>query len=206
MSIGVQDFDPDVQHAVNRIQSEGETLEVINAARANGFQSVNVDLIYGLPKQTLVGFKPRWSKVIAAEPDRIALYNYAHLPALFQAAAPHQRSRSARRPKPAETARSSRSPLSDAGYRVHRHGSFREARRRARGGAAQGRLHRNFQGYSTHADCDLSAGRERDRQHRADLQPELPHARRVLQQRSTRNTLPIMRGSNCRRTICCGAR
>ena len=73
ISIGVQDFDPLVQRAVNRIQSEEETLQVIRAARANGFKSVSLDLIYGLPKQTLTGFKTTLDKVIAANPDRLSI-------------------------------------------------------------------------------------------------------------------------------------
>ncbi|MDR0480539.1 MAG: oxygen-independent coproporphyrinogen III oxidase, partial [Gallionellaceae bacterium] len=83
ISLGVQDFDPDVQKAVNRIQSEEETLQVIHAARANGFKSVSIDLIYGLPKQTLEGFRATLNKVIAADPDRLSIYNYAHLPTVF---------------------------------------------------------------------------------------------------------------------------
>ncbi|OGT18961.1 MAG: oxygen-independent coproporphyrinogen III oxidase, partial [Gallionellales bacterium RIFOXYB12_FULL_54_9] len=84
ISIGVQDFDEAVQRAVNRIQSEEETLGIIKAARANGFKSVSIDLIYGLPKQTLEGFGVTLDKVIAANPDRLSIYNYAHMPALFK--------------------------------------------------------------------------------------------------------------------------
>src|SRR5438552_2177441 len=79
MSIGVQDFDPTVQQAVNRIQSEAETRFVLAAARAHGFRSLNVDLIYGLPRQTMVGFGVTLDKVITCAPDRIALYSYAHV-------------------------------------------------------------------------------------------------------------------------------
>ncbi len=75
ISIGVQDFDPAVQKAVNRIQSEVETMQVIRAARANGFKSVSIDLIYGLPKQNLAGFKATLDKVIAAGADRVSIYN-----------------------------------------------------------------------------------------------------------------------------------
>jgi oxygen-independent coproporphyrinogen-3 oxidase len=84
ISVGIQDFDPEVQKAVNRIQSEEETRTVIDAARANGFVSVNADLIYGLPKQTVAGFSATLDKVIDASPDRIALYSYAHVPHLFK--------------------------------------------------------------------------------------------------------------------------
>ena len=84
ISLGVQDFDADVQRAVNRVQSESQTLEVIQAAKSEGFQSVNVDLIYGLPKQTLLTFNRTLARVIAAQPDRVAIYNYAHMPERFK--------------------------------------------------------------------------------------------------------------------------
>src|SRR4249919_994854 len=83
-SLGVQDFDIEVQKAVNREQSVEETRAVIEACRAHGFRSVNVDLIYGLPKQTLAGFAETLDTVISARPDRLAVYSYAHLPQLFK--------------------------------------------------------------------------------------------------------------------------
>ena len=95
-SLGVQDFDPAVQAAVNRVQTVEETLAIIEACRRYGLRSVNVDLIYGLPKQTLEGFAKTLDTVIAARPDRLAVYSYAHLPAAVQAAAAHRRGRSAR--------------------------------------------------------------------------------------------------------------
>jgi oxygen-independent coproporphyrinogen-3 oxidase len=97
MSIGVQDFDPEVQRAVHRIQSEEETLEVMSAARQHGFTGINVDLIYGLPKQTLVSFERTIERVIGAGPDRIAVYNYAHIPTLFK---PQRRIHEADLPSP----------------------------------------------------------------------------------------------------------
>ena len=84
-SLGVQDFDPAVQAAVNRIQSVEQTLEVIEACRRHGILSVNVDLIYGLPNQSLAGFGATLDTVVAARPDRLAVYGYAHLPKLFVA-------------------------------------------------------------------------------------------------------------------------
>ncbi|HKI59789.1 MAG TPA: radical SAM protein, partial [Mariprofundaceae bacterium] len=83
MSMGVQDFDADVQKAVNRIQSKEETLRVLNEARANGFKSMNIDLMYGLPLQTVETFDRTLSTIIEFSPDRIALFNYAHLPHMF---------------------------------------------------------------------------------------------------------------------------
>src|SRR5690606_15365065 len=84
ISLGVQDFDPTVQAAVNRVQSYEQTVELIDAARAAGYGSINVDLIYGLPKQNPERFAETLRKTIAAGPDRIALYHYAHLPTLFK--------------------------------------------------------------------------------------------------------------------------
>ncbi len=85
VSMGIQDFDPAVQKAVNRIQDEGETLGLIHAARKAGFNSVSVDLIYGLPLQTAKSFETTIDSVLTARPDRISVYNYAHLPHLFGA-------------------------------------------------------------------------------------------------------------------------
>jgi len=85
ISLGIQDFDPAVQQAVNRIQSHRQTMDVLQAARATGFRSISVDLIYGLPLQSVASFGPTLDKVIAARPDRVAVYNYAHMPQLFKA-------------------------------------------------------------------------------------------------------------------------
>jgi oxygen-independent coproporphyrinogen-3 oxidase len=84
ISLGVQDFDEEVQKAVNRIQPEALTLRAIAAAREARFKSISTDLIYGLPKQTVMTMSQTLSKVIAADPDRISIYNYAHMPNLFK--------------------------------------------------------------------------------------------------------------------------
>ncbi|HMA31932.1 MAG TPA: oxygen-independent coproporphyrinogen III oxidase [Casimicrobiaceae bacterium] len=157
MSVGIQDFDPDVQRAVNRIQGEAETLAVLDAARARGFRSLNADLIYGLPRQTVAGFGVTLDKVISAAPDRIALYSYAHVPHLFK---PQRRIAVAELPPPeAKLAilELAIDRLTAAGY-VHI-GMDHFARPDDELAVAQrnGELHRNFQGYSTHADCDLLA-------------------------------------------------
>jgi len=83
MSLGVQDFDERVQKAVNRIQTEAETFEVLEAAHENGFMSVNIDLIYGLPLQTEKGFIKTLDRVLEANPDRFSIFNYAHMPSMF---------------------------------------------------------------------------------------------------------------------------
>lgn len=157
LSLGVQDFDPAVQRAVNRIQSEEETFGVMQAARRRGFRSVSMDLIYGLPKQTVEGFARTLDKVIAAGPDRIAVYNYAHLPALFK---PQRRINEAELPDPQqklEILRNAVHMLTSAGYVYIGMDHFARPDDELAVAQRQGRLHRNFQGYSTHADCDLVA-------------------------------------------------
>jgi len=84
MSLGVQDFDPTVQKAVNRLQSEEITFTVLDAARREGFKSISIDLIYGLPHQKVATFAKTLDKIIAVKPDRISVFNYAHLPTLFK--------------------------------------------------------------------------------------------------------------------------
>jgi oxygen-independent coproporphyrinogen-3 oxidase len=157
ISIGVQDFDPLVQRAVNRIQSEDETLQVIRAARANGFKSVSIDLIYGLPKQNLPGFKVTLDRVIAANPDRISIYNYAHLPTVFK---PQRRINEEDLPAPQiklDILSLAVKTLTDAGYIYIGMDHFAKPDDELAVAQRQGRLHRNFQGYSTHSDCDLIA-------------------------------------------------
>jgi len=157
ISIGVQDFDPQVQQAVNRIQSEEETLRVIRAARANGFKSVSLDLIYGLPKQTLERVRTTLERVIAADPDRLSIYNYAHMPTIFM---PQRRIHEEELPA-AQTKldilKLAVNMLTDAGYVYIGMDHFAKPDDELAVAQRQGRLHRNFQGYSTHADCDLVA-------------------------------------------------
>ena len=155
ISVGIQDFDPDVQRAVNRIQSEAETLAVIDAARAHRFASVNADLIYGLPRQTVRGFDATLDKVIAAAPDRIALYSYAHVPHLFKT----QRQINAEELPSAdaklEILALAIARLSDAGYTYIGMDHFARPDDELAVAQRTGKLHRNFQGYSTRPDCDL---------------------------------------------------
>ncbi|HSO07667.1 MAG TPA: oxygen-independent coproporphyrinogen III oxidase [Pelomicrobium sp.] len=157
MSLGVQDLDPAVQLAVNRIQTEEETMSVMRAARANGFRSVSVDLIYGLPKQTVASFDVTLSRIIGADPDRISIYNYAHLPHLFK---PQRRIHAHELPSPdAKLAilKLAIDRLIAAGYVYIGMDHFAKPDDELAVAQRQGRLHRNFQGYSTHADCDLVA-------------------------------------------------
>ena len=157
MSVGVQDFDPGVQQAVNRIQSEEETCAVMDAARASGFKSISVDLIYGLPKQTVIGFSRTLDRVIAASPDRVSIYNYAHLPSLFK---PQRRILEAEMPSAdarLQILSLAIRKMTEAGYVYIGMDHFSKPDDELATAQRQGRLHRNFQGYSTHSDCDLLA-------------------------------------------------
>ena len=154
-SFGVQDFDPEVQRAVNRVQSVEQTLRAIDDSRASGFRSVNVDLIYGLPKQTLAGFGRTLDTVLTARPDRLAIYGYAHLPEVFK---PQRQIEAADLPE-AETKlrllQLSVEKLSAAGYRYIGMDHFALPSDDLARAQEAGHLHRNFMGYTTHADCDL---------------------------------------------------
>jgi oxygen-independent coproporphyrinogen-3 oxidase len=157
ISLGVQDFDADVQKAVNRIQPEAETRAVIDAARDAGFRSVSIDLIYGLPKQSVASMERTLAKVIAASPDRIALYNYAHLPHLFK---PQRRILDADLPSAAvklELLALCIARLCAAGYVYIGMDHFAKPNDELAVAQRQGRLQRNFQGYSTRAETDLIA-------------------------------------------------
>jgi len=157
MSVGVQDFDPDVQRAVNRVQSIEETRQVIDAARATGFKSVSVDLIYGLPRQSVASFDRTLEQVVALGPDRLSVYNYAHLPGAFKT----QRSIVEAELPSADTKLQilahAIQRLTDAGYLYIGMDHFARPDDELAVAQRQGRLHRNFQGYSTHADCDMLA-------------------------------------------------
>lgn len=155
MSLGVQDFDPEVQRAVNRVQSFEETKSAIDAARANGFGSVNLDLIYGLPKQTVAGFDRTLDQVLECDPDRIALYSYAHLPALFK---PQRRIHADDLPVPEmklELMLGAIRRLGDAGYVYIGMDHFAKPDDELAMAQVRGRLRRDFQGYSAGGDHDL---------------------------------------------------
>jgi oxygen-independent coproporphyrinogen-3 oxidase len=155
VSIGVQDFDPAVQHAVHRIQSVEVTRAAIVAARGSGFRSVNLDLIYGLPKQTLDSFDRTLDRVIDLDPDRIALYSYAHLPQVFK---PQRRILPADLPS-AESKLQIMTlaigRLTRAGYVYIGMDHFARPEDELAVAQRQGRLQRNFQGYSTYPESDM---------------------------------------------------
>jgi len=155
LSFGVQDFDPQVQKAVHRIQPVEQVFALVASARKIGFASVNVDLIYGLPKQTPESFDCTLKQVNELRPDRIALYAYAHLPERFK---PQRRIVAAELPLAAsKIAMLSRSmdALMGAGYVYVGMDHFALPVDALAVAKRQGRLHRNFQGYSTQPDCDL---------------------------------------------------
>ena len=157
LSFGVQDFDPAVQKAVHRIQPAEQVFELVAAARRIGFESVNVDLIYGLPLQTPESFKRTLAQVNELRPDRIALYGYAHLPSRFK---PQRRISAAELPSAGDKLTMlsmSLDALMDAGYVYVGMDHFALPNDALAVAKRQGRLHRNFQGYSTQPDCDLIA-------------------------------------------------
>jgi len=157
LSLGVQDFDAKVQKAVNRLQSQAETEEVIQAARNVGFHSISVDLMYGLPLQTQQTFDQTLDKVIAMSPDRLSVFNYAHLPQMFKT----QRQINEEDLPPAEEKlailQHTVQRLTDAGYVYIGMDHFAKPDDELAIAQQNGSLYRNFQGYSTQAECDLIA-------------------------------------------------
>jgi len=154
-SLGVQDFDPAVQAAVNRIQSVEETNAIIEACHRHGMRSVNVDLIYGLPKQNPAGFARTLDTVVAARPDRLAVYSYAHLPEMFKA---QRQIDAADLPSASEKLgllRLAIEKLTAAGYVYIGMDHFALPDDDLATAQQRGGLHRNFMGYTTHADTDL---------------------------------------------------
>jgi oxygen-independent coproporphyrinogen-3 oxidase len=155
MSVGVQDFDPQVQKAVNRLQSFEMTRETIDTAREAGFKSVNLDLIYGLPKQTRDSFARTLDRVLELAPERVALYHYAHLPERFK---PQRRIVAEELPPSEEKTHimlDAITRLTEAGYRYIGMDHFAKDTDELARAQVLGQLHRNFQGYSTRPDCDL---------------------------------------------------
>lgn len=157
MSIGVQDVNPVVQKAVNRIQPIEEVVRVLEAGRANGFRSFNMDLIYGLPFQTAESVAQTIDIVAGLAPERLAFYNYAHLPGRFM---PQRRILEQDLPSPEEKLdilQNSVQQLLGYGYLYIGMDHFALPEDDLAKALVNGRMHRNFQGYSTHADCDMLA-------------------------------------------------
>ena len=155
VSMGIQDFDPAVQKAVNRIQDEAKTLRLIEAARESGFNSVSVDLIYGLPLQTPESFESTIDSVLTVRPNRLSVYNYAHLPHLFRA---QRMIKSEQVPAPEvrlQLMDSTIRKLVDAGYVYIGMDHFALPDDELALAMEDGTLQRNFQGYSTCRETDL---------------------------------------------------
>ena len=157
LSFGVQDFDPAVQKAVHRVQPVAQVFSLVAAARTRGFESINVDLIYGLPKQSPESFDRTLAQVVELKPDRIALYAYAHLPERFK---PQRRINTVELPgggAKISMLSHSLAAFLGAGYVYVGMDHFALPDDALAVAKRQGRLHRNFQGYSTQPDCDLIA-------------------------------------------------
>ncbi|NOQ89773.1 MAG: oxygen-independent coproporphyrinogen III oxidase [Gammaproteobacteria bacterium] len=157
ISFGVQDFDHKVQESVNRIQSTEEIRQHIIDAHIHGFQSINIDLMYGLPNQTVQTFTKTLDTIIELSPDRIAIYNYAHLPEMFK---PQRRINEDELPSAEEKLNILQlciDKLQTAGYVYIGMDHFAKESDDLVKAQQQGTLHRNFQGYSTNADCDMIA-------------------------------------------------
>jgi oxygen-independent coproporphyrinogen-3 oxidase len=155
VSLGVQDFNPDIQRAVNRLQSVEITRSAIESARALGFKSVNIDLMYGLPLQTIETFTGTMEQTIELSPDRIAVYNYAHLPKRFK---PQRRIEESDLPSANEKLdilQLTINMLTDAGYVYIGMDHFAKPDDELAVAQQNGTLQRNFQGYSTRGDCDI---------------------------------------------------
>ena len=157
LSFGVQDFNSDVQKAVHRLQPFDQVASLMNDAHKDGYESINMDLIYGLPLQTPETFNETLDQVISLKPDRIALYAYAHLPQRFK---PQRRIHEDDIP-PAKNKITMLSlaieKFLESGYIYVGMDHFALPTDSLAIAKRQGRLHRNFQGYSTQPDCDIIA-------------------------------------------------
>jgi oxygen-independent coproporphyrinogen-3 oxidase len=194
ISIGIQDFNEQVQIAVNRKQSVANTAAVIAEARQHAFKSINVDLIYGLPHQTRESFSETLDTIIDLDPDRIAMYNYAHLPHRFP---PQRRIRSEDLPDATQKLGilgDAIDKLTGAGFEYIGMDHFSKPQDSLAIAQHRGSLHRNFQGYSSHAQCDaigmgvsaISNIAENFSQNTTDLE--------TYHQQLQQNQLPIVRG------------
>ncbi|MFO1388769.1 oxygen-independent coproporphyrinogen III oxidase [Cellvibrio sp.] len=157
VSMGVQDFDADVQLAVNRFNSREEVERLIKDLRKQEYHSISMDLIYGLPKQTLNSVRETLAQVIDLSPDRLSLFNYAHMPHLFKS---QELIIASDLPSPMqklELLHMAIEQLQTAGYVYIGMDHFAKPSDSLVIAQQQGKLQRNFQGYSTHGDCDLLA-------------------------------------------------
>jgi oxygen-independent coproporphyrinogen III oxidase len=157
ISLGVQDFNPEVQRAVNRFNSAAEVALLRQAARDEGFRALSMDLIYGLPRQTQASFSETLAQVIALRPERLSLFSYAHLPHLFKVQQQLLASDLPSANTKLQILHNSIAQLQNAGYRYIGMDHFALPDDELALAQDAGRLHRNFQGYATHGGCDLLA-------------------------------------------------
>jgi oxygen-independent coproporphyrinogen-3 oxidase len=194
ISLGLQDFDPAVQKAVNRIQSEEQTFSVLEAARAEGFRSTNIDLIYGLPLQTVATFARTINTILAVAPDRFSIFNYAHMPARFKTQRQINDADLPSAEVKLDILQMVGQKLMAAGYVYIGMDHFAKPDDELAIAQREGNLYRNFQGYSTHSDCDLigfgitSIGRVGDAY--SQNVKELDEYARLISQ----NKLPVFKG------------
>ena len=155
ISIGLQDFDPAVQKAVNRLQSEEQTFSVLASARREGFRSTNIDLIYGLPLQTVDSFAITLDKILSVSPDRFSIFNYTHMPNRFKTQRQINDADMPSADAKLAILQMIGQKLIAAGYVYIGMDHFARPDDELAIAQREGKLHRNFQGYSTHSDCDL---------------------------------------------------
>ncbi|GJL36289.1 coproporphyrinogen-III oxidase [Enterobacter hormaechei] len=155
LSMGVQDFNKEVQRLVNREQDESFIFALIKRARDIGFTSTNIDLIYGLPKQTPESFAFTLSRVAELSPDRLSVFNYAHLPTLFAAQRKIKDADLPSAQQKLDILQQTIVSLTDAGYQFIGMDHFARPDDELAVAQREGVLHRNFQGYTTQGDTDL---------------------------------------------------
>ncbi|MEK6749889.1 MAG: oxygen-independent coproporphyrinogen III oxidase [Pseudomonadota bacterium] len=194
LSMGVQDFDAKVQLAVNRVQSEEQTFTILDAARNAGFKSVSLDLIYGLPNQSVHSFARTLEKVIAVGPDRLSVFNYAHLPEMFKT---QRQIKAEELPSATEKLailQNTIERLNQAGYVYIGMDHFAKPQDELAIAQREGSLYRNFQGYSTHAECDLIGLGVTSISMVGDCYAQNSRDIEDYYQRLDRNELPVLRG------------
>lgn len=157
ISLGVQDLNEDVQKAVNRIQPVEITRTVLESARSEGFHSISMDLIYGLPLQTVESFDKTLDEIILMSPDRLAIYNYAHMPSMFKVQRQIDENTLPSANEKLEILHHAVDRMTDAGYVYIGMDHFAKPDDELTIAQKNGSLYRNFQGYSTHSGCDLVA-------------------------------------------------
>jgi oxygen-independent coproporphyrinogen III oxidase len=193
-SLGVQDFDPQVQAAVNRVQSVEQTLAVVAACRQNAFSSINIDLIYGLPGQNAAGFGRTLDIVIAARPDRLAVYSYAHLPQMFKAQRQIDETLLPDAERKLGLLQLAIEKLTAAGYQYIGMDHFALPADELSVALERGSLHRNFMGYTTHAESDLIGLGVSAISHIGDSYSQNPRDLSLWEHAIDNGRLPVWRG------------